>query len=188
MRKFSYAINEYDSQYTVMLALNPESLEIFTHAYVGCASVPMRVFHNLDINLFHAPSGFVAESLIKWFETKEVQAVLQNILSGYEGSEWNGSNYVGKWLSTDGSLPDCEYDCHQLEQLLAESISSLEIQCYWGIDTFFTDVSDAKEYIDGCTNLESAIESIKDAADNVNILLKDDEVRDFLIENFAPWQ
>ena len=108
--------------------LDPEKKAVYT--FVGSNSSPMDAFHNIDLLLMRVHNGSIASS---------VQAAIENISENigsvidlYLGTEWDGSNHVGRW---DEGLCD-ELEC------LQEKLSLTPAACYWDASEWFGPVVD----------------------------------------------
>lgn len=77
-----------------LLYLNPELLNIYTQEY---GSIPMAAYHGLHRSISVLLNGNMDEFLINEWIKKHSKEIL-NIASLYKGSEWNGTNHIGKWV------------------------------------------------------------------------------------------
>lgn len=77
---------------------NPDTFEIYTSFSIG-NSMPMRVWHNLDLYLGEIPNQTAdTEELVSWLHS--LTNTLAEIAADHT-EEWDGSNHVGK-LGKDG--------------------------------------------------------------------------------------
>ncbi|MHA2248604.1 MAG: hypothetical protein ACXADY_26900 [Candidatus Hodarchaeales archaeon] len=167
---FSYEIQEYlGDNDTPRIALDPEKCEIYSYDSGG--GMPEVIFNGRHINICIPPAKFSAESILDFFKSDEVQKILKSIMSSYRGVEWNGSNNVGRWKSSDGDLNDFEYERHDLEEMMIDNVA-----CYWSMSEFASDMSAIADMIDGEKDAFKAAERIVDSAFYADILLDNNEV------------
>ena len=109
--------------------------EITTHEGIGNLGTPMPAWHNLWHYLGRLPAACVGDSALAMLEDLE-DTILQ-IDKAYLGSEWDGSNHVGKWDLNE------DFDYH-LEQKWTEAAA--EVAQYWLAGDWY--VNDGRTWVD----------------------------------------
>ncbi len=80
--------------YLIPAAENGGKPQVYTFGHVG-PGTPEAAWHRRHLSLGTVPLDTNAESLKAWLEGQA--ETLQAISALYQGSEWNGSNEVGRW-------------------------------------------------------------------------------------------
>jgi hypothetical protein len=108
-RSYEYPI----SGYQIELYLDPETPEVYLFEHVG-AGVPMAAWHRRHRWVCSIPDHAIPASVVEVLETYVGHLVA--LVEAYEGSEWDGSNYVGRWSDMAELDPDCwgrwEFSCY----------------------------------------------------------------------------
>lgn len=155
------------------LYIDPEGPRVYTFGYVGNASWPMAAHHRIHISLGSVPLSTVPNSLKEWLEahTDEIEA----LIAEYQGSEWNGSNHIGKWSDESDELHTA------LDQQLQEAFNQNEIQTYWDASDWYA--GDPQSVISaaiGAGSIETAVENELDSAQMNGALLDPDDAEEAL--------
>jgi hypothetical protein len=106
--------------------LNPENETVYT--FLTCNSVPASAYHNIDQFICKVWNEAIPESVRDG--VMSVIDRLQAILDDYQGSEWNGSNHVGRW-----KIRGTEDDQESYEPISQDiSIGYYYDPCDWFVD------------------------------------------------------
>jgi hypothetical protein len=119
----NYSVSEYGKHYTgVTLCLAPDGRDVYTFGRIG-SGAPEEVWHRRHLQLASLPREVVGASLVEWLRKREDQLV--RIAEGYDGTEWNGRNFVGRWSD------DAQRLAELLDEELQEAVSCHDLATYW---------------------------------------------------------
>jgi hypothetical protein len=120
-----------DTNWRFGLYLDPEARRVSHWSMYG-SGTPMPVWHGRAL-VIGLPYGAVGSAVREIVESDECRALLTALCDSYRGSEWDGSNHVGRWQGEgDGT------DRHEKE----EAIEALfrEVPTYWSASEYLSPV------------------------------------------------
>ena len=124
------------------LVLDPED-DTISAGYIIGSGVPGSVWHH-RAKMFGIPTRAVSSVVREILETNK--DLLEEIVTAYRGSDWNGSNWVGSWDdSADGA-----------EQKLTDLLDAAPVP--W----------DASDWLWNACTLNEVLEFIKDCDDDID--------------------
>jgi hypothetical protein len=97
-----------DTQWRYGLYLDPEARRIGHWEMYG-SGTPERVWHGRAV-IADLPFGAVGESVEEIVRSDELRDLVAALFALYEGSEWNGSNHIGRWQRDDDEYCDAKHE------------------------------------------------------------------------------
>ena len=154
--------------------LDPEEGKVYT--FVGSNSHPRSAHHNIDRHILRVDDGAIAESV--YDAVKSIESNLDDLLDLYLGSEWNGSNDIGQW--DERSV--------ELEEYIAEALSSNPIASYWLPGDWFEGIMDELKtsWAEGKTAI--AIIDEQGCGDTQDGMVDRDDAIAWLESQFSEWE
>jgi hypothetical protein len=113
------------------LVLYPEQRAISYHSWVGNPSTPMHVWHGRALMVW-LPLNAVGKDVVKICRDEDFQLFIDSIFCRYQGTEWDGSNNVGRW---SGDSHDIGLQIDSLEQRISK-----EVRTWWSASSWLTAV------------------------------------------------
>jgi len=111
------------SGYRQDLYIDPEKHTVYVFTCVG-AGIPAAAWHNRQVQILRIPADAIAESVCN--AVLMVEERLAELCDRYLGSEWDGSNHVGRWAEDGGGVLEWVGD------------RIPEIACYWDAGDWFS--------------------------------------------------
>lgn len=171
----SYDCHATDNNWRYGLYLDPEARRVSHWEFYGTGT-PERVWHNRAV-IADLPRGAVGEHVREVVDGDEFRGLVEALFELYQGSEWNGSNHVGRWSGND------EYGSktHELE-LMIEALFE-HVPTYWDASDWFaggqwgeSDANDIRVRMQRGETLEAIAEEFVADARNNDAYLDDAEV------------
>lgn len=149
-----------DTQWRYGLYLDPEARRVGHWEMYG-SGTPERVWNSRAV-IADLPFGAVGEQVEEIVRSDELRDLVAALFDLYEGSEWNGSNHIGRWTQQD------EY-C-DVKQELIEKIEGLfeHVATYWSASEWMSQVWGQSEADSVRARLQDSETLEEIAADMVN--------------------
>jgi hypothetical protein len=155
-----------DTQWRYGLYLDPEARRIGHWEMYG-SGTPERVWHGRAV-IADLPFGAVGESVEEIVRSDELRDLVAALFALYEGSEWNGSNHIGRWQRDDDEYCDAKHELTERIEKLFEHVAT-----YWSASEWLSQVWSQSEadsirarMQDGETLEEIAEDMVSDARIN----------------------
>lgn len=141
---------------------------VYSFGHVG-AGQPAAAFNHRELYLGTVGLDTDEETLEQWI--REHSYTILALAEGYQGSEWDGHNRVGRWALDDDAQEG-------FRARLSRALDHGDIATYWSADDYFVDLhSDLLDAIvdDG---IDAVVERETSEARVAGVLLRDESVRE----------
>lgn len=163
----------------VSLAINPVEGDIYDTYSIG-AGTSADIWHNRHLSVANVPVDAVPFALDEWLQGKA--EIIDEIIAGYLGSEWNGNNYVGSWTERAQELADA------LSDEISMAYSQFDLPTYWDAGDYYWNAMSVSDVLDeiGDRTLDDYIKSEIESAKSNGAYLDPANVRETFMEAFEP--
>lgn len=162
----SYDCHAADSGWRHYLYFDPTERRISLHRQYGNGTTA-AVFHKCAL-LLRLPENAVGEHVRDVLESPDFGRLIRELCALYEGTEWDGNNYVGRWADDEKK--------HALEDQIEELFA--EILTYWNATDWLSPVWNAGEAANVRKRLAGG-ESLDDVAE---AMIDDARKNDFYLD------
>lgn len=119
---------DFSGEWKTDIYLDPETEKLYTFTNTG--GVPRTVFHGIDQHILSVSPKVIPQSVVD--ALLYVESLLESVLKGWEGTEWNGNNHIGLWSE----------DSLDLLTEIQQKTNDYEIAHYWDASEWFSPVID----------------------------------------------
>lgn len=150
------------------LYLDPEDGQVYN--WEPGQGTPMAVWHGRHRLLATYDSCTDAASLTSWLQEDAQQEELERLCDLYRGSEWDGSNHVGRWVPD--STDDADPNTVSIGKALDRAICDGEV-LQWSSPSDYMGQA-KRDYVRvalGAYSLGQAVQDIVDEAEDQGVLL-----------------
>ena len=153
--------------------IDPEDQSIRDWSHVG-AGVPMEVWHRRAILIPVSANAHPASLQAAVVENLDL---IEDIMSAYDGTEWDGNNHVGQWQedADDPVMRVCDVAERQLEQLFEQVPGVVDAGDWFGYSAHrLGDLMELSD-VEGKTLAAIAAALIEDAEQQGDVFFSDDK-------------
>jgi hypothetical protein len=171
----SVGAEEFNSEFSTGVYLSGEKGIVYSFLKTG--GIPSGVYNNLDVEIMSVPSGHVIGDTVLAALQGHAEEI-QELLSSYQGSEWDGSNHRGQWNS-------------QALEWFSECVApqlSCEVGSYWNASDWFEPViGELKDRWEAGETVEAIIDSENLGTNDQDGCCDKQEAVDWLQMMFEEW-
>jgi hypothetical protein len=120
--------DDFTGEWKTDIYLDPISERIYSFTNTG--GIPMDAYNGIDLRILTVRPGAIAESVYDYLSS--IEELLKTLLGEFEGTEWNGSNEIGKWKRDEDGFNTLDY---------IQSSYAPEIASYWPAGDWFSPIT-----------------------------------------------